>query len=124
MKGSGAAAQDAAAPVKQYSAKLISQTLDILSTHTRSNPDYLLALTQFPRIALESPSPSGGKFWLGVAMETGVSVRWGKLGTQGTVKHFPLTHCFDGDPSQELKRRVLEKINKGYDIIPHETILP
>ena len=115
---------DAVAPNNLYSTKLICQTLDDLSLHTRQNPDYLLTLKEFPRIALESQSSSGGKFWLGVAMETGVSVRWGKLGTQGTVKHFPLTHCFDGDPVKELKRRVLEKLKKGYDIIPHETKLP
>jgi predicted DNA-binding WGR domain protein len=123
-----AADQDAAVPSSsgnnRFSAKLIVQTLDALAQHTQGNPDHLLSLPQFPRIALESPSTSGGKFWLGVAMETGISVRWGKTGTNGTVKHIPLSQCYADNPVLELKTRILSKLNKGYDIIPHETVLP
>ena len=121
------AAQDAAVPqtnTNPFTPKLIEQALDALSLHTRTNPDHLLSLKEFPRISLESPSFSGGKFWIGVAMETGVSIRWGKLGTQGTVRHFALAECRNNDPVRELKTRVLRKINKGYDIVPHETKLP
>lgn len=125
-----AAVTDAAVPhihpgtVNHSSIRLIEQSLGSLATHTQNNPDHLLTLPQFPRIALESPSSSGGKFWLGVAMETGVSVRWGKLGTNGTVKHIPLSRCEKGNPVLELKARILSKLHKGYDIIPHETVLP
>jgi len=98
--------------------------LNALVPLTQNNPDHLLTLPDFPRIALESPSSSGGKFWVGVAMETGISVRWGKVGTSGTVKHFPLAQCEQGNPVLELKKRALSKVHKGYDIIPHETTLP
>ncbi len=128
MTRDNAADQDAAAPSSSghnpFSAKLIVQTLDALAQHAQGNPDHLLTLPQFPRIALESPSASGGKFWLGVAMETGISVRWGKTGTNGTVKHIPLSQCAQGNPVRELKTRILSKLAKGYDIIPHETVLP
>lgn len=128
MTRNNAADQDAAVPPSSqhnpFSVKLIVQSLDSLAQHTQGNPDHLLSLTQFPRIALESPSSSGGKFWLGVAMESGISVRWGKSGTNGTVKHIPLSQCEQGNPVLELKTRILSKLNKGYDIIPHETVLP
>ena len=131
MTGSNAAVPDAAAPSPPnsqlqtpFSFKLISQYFDSLSAQSHNNPDHLLSLPQFPRVALESPSASGGKFWLGVAMETGISVRWGKLGTNGTVKHIPIAQCIAYNPALELKRRILQKLDSGYDVIPHETILP
>lgn len=127
-RGNPADPKDAAVPsspqANPYSVKLISQNLDVLASHTQNNPDYLFTLKEFPRIALQSPSSSGGKFWLGVAMETGVSIRWGKLGTQGTVQHLPLSRCQKQNPVLELKGRALHKLRNGYDIIPHETILP
>jgi predicted DNA-binding WGR domain protein len=129
--GSDATAPDADAPSSSspqlqtpFSFKHISQYFDSLAAQSHNNPDHLLTLPQFPRVALESPSSSGGKFWLGVAMETGISVRWGKLGTNGTVKHIPLSQCRARNPSLELKRRILQKLDSGYDVIPHETILP
>lgn len=129
MNGGGAAVQDDAAshgwyPVNQLTAPPIIQRLDQLIPSVRNDPDFLLTLPEYPRIALESPSASGGKFWLGVAMETGISVRWGKLGTNGTVKHIPITQCKDKNPVLELKRRFMDKMNNGYNIILHETKIP
>lgn len=102
----------------------ILQRLDQLTPAVQSNPDFLLQLPNFPKIALESPSPSGGKFWLGVAMETGISIRWGKDGAKGTVKHIPLIRCRNHNPVLELKHRFMDKMNSGYSIIIHETKLP
>lgn len=107
-----------------YSAKLITQTLDALAIHTQTNPDHLLTLPDFPRIALEAPTASGGKFWVGSAMETGISIRWGKIGTAGTVKHIPISQCNQKNPVLELKSRTLSKLAKGYGIMPNETRLP
>ena len=90
----------------------------------QANPDHILSLSQFPRIALEQSTPSGGKFWLGVPMESGVSIRWGKLGTRGTVKHIARSKCRDRNVARELLSRVLEKLHHGYNLIPYETVLP
>ncbi|MDL2267826.1 hypothetical protein LJC46_07570 [Desulfovibrio sp. OttesenSCG-928-G15] len=57
-------------------------------------------------------------------MENGTAIRWGKGGTQGAIKHIPQSRCHRNNPVLELKRRFLEKIRKGYTLIPHETILP
>ena len=130
MIGSNATESDASAPITQnqlcspFSFKLIKQYFDDLASHTHNNPDHLLTLPQFPRVALKSPSVSGGKFWVGAAMETGVSIRCGKLGTNGTVKHIPLSRCAARNSALELKQRILNKLDSGYDVIPHETILP
>ena len=124
IRDTAADPKDEAVPTNTSSIKLVTQSLNALAHQAQGNPDHLLTLSQFPRIALESPSSSGGKFWLGVAMETGVSVRWGKQGTNGTVKHIPLSECDKGNPVLELKNRVMSKIKKGYDLIPHETTLP
>lgn len=111
-------------PVTSYSAKLITQTLDTLAAQTHGNPDYLLTLQEYPRIALEAPSPSGGKFWIGAATENGLDIRWGKYGTAGATKHIPLAQCKQNNSVLELKTRSLGKISKGYDILPHDTQLP
>jgi len=129
VTGGGPAEQDEAAshgwyPVNQLAAPPIIQRLDKLLSSVQNDPDYLLTLPEFPRIALESPSASGGKFWLGVAMESGVSIRWGRAGTAGTVKHFPLAKCKNHNPVLELKHRFMGKINNGYTIISHETKIP
>lgn len=129
MNGGGSTAQDDAAsqgwyPANQLVSGPIIQRLDQHIPVVQNDPDFLLSLPQYPRIALESPSASGGKFWLGVAMETGISVRWGKLGTNGTVKHIPITQCKDKNPVLELKRRFMDKMNNGYNIMPHETKIP
>lgn len=84
-------------------------------------------LTSFPRypcITLTSPSQSGGKFWQGIANEHGLTIRWGRIGTQGSTKHFPIAICQFHNPVEELKRRCLKKLHNGYDIDPHTTILP
>ena len=111
-------------PVNQLTAPPVIQRLDQLVPSVQNDPDFLLTLPQYPRIALESPSPSGGKYWLGVAMETGLSIRWGKHGTQGTVKHIPIAQCGGNNPVRELKRRFISKMNSGYNIMTHETKLP
>lgn len=125
--GSAAVQDDAAHgwyPVNQLVSGPIIQRLDQIMAQVQSNPDLLLTLPEYPRIALESPSTSGGKFWLGVAMETGISVRWGKSGTQGTVKHIPIVQCKNNNPVLELKHRFMSKMNNGYSIIQHETKIP
>lgn len=129
MTGGSPTAQDEAAshgwyPVNQLTAPPIIQRLDQLIPAVQNDPDSLLTFPEYPRIALESPSVSGGKFWLGVAMENGLSIRWGKMGTQGTLKHFPLNRCKNGNPVPELKHRFMGKMNTGYNIIPQETKLP
>lgn len=110
--------------VNQLTAPPVIQRLDQLIPSVQNHPDFLLTLPQYPRIALESPSVSGGKFWLGVAMENGLSIRWGKMGTQGTLKYFPLERCKNKNPVLELKHRFMGKMNSGYNIMPHETKLP
>ena len=129
MTGGGSTAQDDPAshgwyPVNQLVSGPILQRLDQLIPAVQNDPDFLLTLPQYPRISLESPSASGGKFWLGVAMETGISVRWGKLGSNGTVKHIPAVQCKSSNPALELKNRLMNKMDNGYTIIPHETIVP
>ena len=128
MTGGSSTAQDDTAhgwyPVNQLTAPPVIQRLDQLIPSVQNDADFLLTLPEYPRIALESPSISGGKFWLGVAMENGLSVRWGKMGTQGTLKHFPLVRCKNNNPVLELRNRFARKINEGYTIIQHEPKLP
>ena len=126
-KGSSAVQDDAAygwSPATQLTVPTVVQRLDQLIPSVQGNPDFLLTLAEFPRIALESSSTSGGKFWLGVAMESGVSIRWGRAGTAGTVKHFPLNQCKNSNPLLELKSRFMRKIGKGYNLNPHDTRIP
>ena len=118
MTGGDSTAQDETAshgwyPVNQLTAPPVLQRLDQLIPSVQNDPDSLLTLPEYPRIVLESPSVSGGKFWLGVAMENGLSVRWGKTGTQGTLKHFPLDRCKNKNSLLELKRRFMSKMNSG-----------
>jgi hypothetical protein len=128
VTGGSPTAQDDTAhgwyPVNQLTAPPVIQRLDQLIPSVQNDLDFLLTLPEYPRIVLESPSVSGGKFWLGVAMENGLSIRWGKMGTQGTLKHFALGQCKRNNPVLELKHRFMGKINNGYAIIPHETKLP
>jgi len=126
-KGSATVQDDAAHgwyPVNQLAAPPVLQRLDQFIPSVQNDPDFLLTLPEYPRIVLESPSTSGGKFWLGVAMENGLSVRWGKMGTPGTLKHFPLDRCKNKNPVLELKYRFMSKINNGYTIMQHQTKLP
>lgn len=114
MTGGDSTAQDEAAshgwyPVNQLKAPPVLQRLDQLIPFVQSDPDFLLTLPEYPRIVLESPSVSGGKFWLGVAMENGLSVRWGKMGTQGTLKHFPLDRCKNKSPLLETQAPIHEQ---------------
>lgn len=129
MTGGDSTAQDETAshgwyPVNQLTAPPVIQCLDQLIPVVQNDPGFLLTLPAYPRIVLESPSASGGKYWLGVAMENGLSIRWGKMGTQGTLKHFPLDRCKNKNPVLELKQRFMNKINTGYSIMPRETSLP
>jgi len=57
-------------------------------------------------------------------MEIGLSMRWGKLTSQGQVKHITLKACRQHNAVLELKHRALEKLAKGYVIDPHRTVLP
>lgn len=129
MTGGDSTAQDETAshgwyPVNQLTAPPVLQRLDQLIPSVQNDPDSLLTLPEYPRIVLESPSVSGGKFWLGVAMENGLSVRWGKTGMQGTLKHFPLDRCKNKNSLLELKRRFMSKMNSGYNLNLQETRLP
>ena len=129
MSGGSPAAQYEAAshgwyPANQLAAPPVLQRLDQLIPSVQNDPDFLLTLPEYPRIVLESHSVSGGKFWLGVAIENGLSVRWGKTGTQGTLKHFPLDRCKNKNPLQELKRRFMSKMNSSYNLNLQETRLP
>ena len=60
----------------------------------------------------------------GTALETGVSIRWGKPGAKGAVKYIPGMRCRKRNPVLELLNRTLQKLREGYDIVPHETVLP
>lgn len=129
MTGGSSAAQDETAshgwyPVNQLAAPPLLQRLDQLIPSVQNGPDFLLTLPEYPRIVLESPSVSGGKFWLGVAIENGLSVRWGKTGTQGTLKHIPIKQCKNKNHLLELKRRFMSKMNSGYNLNLQETRLP
>lgn len=119
--------KDASVPyssVNISATQLITQSLDALDSCLQSNPDFLDKLRQLPRIALGKATLDGGKFWLGVITPNGVNLRWGKLGTNGTAKHIPCKQCQQRNSVLELKSRVLLKLRKGYDLIPHETVLP
>lgn len=61
---------------------------------------------------------------MGAAFETGLSIRWGKTGSKGTVKHIAARLCQNNNPVLELKSRALHKLYKGYELMPHETQLP
>ncbi len=128
MKRGGSRDRDAAPKtpdngrsVNSYSVKLIAQNLGPLAAQVANDPD---SLPQFPRIALQQPTPSGGKVWLGTALETGLSIRWGKPGAKGTGKYFPNSRCRRRNSVLELQVRALAKLREGYDIIPSETVLP
>ena len=98
--------------------------MDDLTLQTQRNPDYLLALPQVPRIGLQAASASGGKFWIAEAEKTGIAIRWGRVGTAGTLKHIPLSHCEQQNAALELKKRTLSKLRSGYVLTPAETALP
>jgi len=107
-----------------YTAEYIIQTLDSLIPHVQKHPGYLDTLSCSPAVTLMSPSASGGKFWNGVAISTGLSLNWGKCGSKGTSLHLMLAQCKNLNPVLELKERIIKKINKGYSILPHKTFLP
>jgi hypothetical protein len=120
-----AAEEDAVVPQAQvFSIPFIEQKLDALAKYIQNCPDYLVTRTGYPRIALSSPSVSGGKVWIGTATETGISIHWGKSGTQGSVKHIAISRCERNNPVLELKRRAIGKLQKSYSVMPSETFLP
>ncbi len=118
--------KDELSPVDQstLTTDCIESYLDSLVPLTQTNVDYLLTLRAVPRIALACSTNNGNKFWVGVATEKGISVRWGKLGSRGRTKHIPITYCRRNNPPFELKVRFLEKLRKGYLLMPYETNLP
>jgi predicted DNA-binding WGR domain protein len=100
------------------------QTLTALASQANADPNYLASLRPAPCVGLESPSKSGGKFWIGTAQPNALTVCWGKVRTAGTFKHFPLSECIGNNPVLELQERMSAKIAKGYFIKPSETQLP
>ncbi|MDL2313821.1 hypothetical protein LJC36_02445 [Desulfovibrio sp. OttesenSCG-928-C14] len=70
------------------------------------------------------PNPIRWKILAGRGHGARLSIRWGKLGSNGTLKRIPLAKCQDQNPVLELKNRSCGKLAKGYDLIPHETVLP
>lgn len=114
-----------AAPTAQTpSVKLIDQELGSLARTVQGNPQHLLSLPSLPCISLHAPSTSGGKYWKATAMDSGLRLQWGKLGVTGASKHIGLDDCAQNNPVLELKNRTLDKLSRGYDLIPNETLLP
>lgn len=107
-----------------YTIEYIIQTLDSLLPHVQKYPGYLDTLFCAPSVTLVSPSASGGKFWNGVAISTGLNLTWGKSGSNGTTQHLILAKCKHLNPVLELKERIIRKLNKGYGIMPYKTFLP
>ena len=111
-------------PADLFSPKLIAQTLDSLASSIFQDGDFVSGLLELPRVALAQSTPNGGKFWMGAVTPHGVALRWGKIGTQGSIKFIPLDQCEKSNPAVELKARVLSKLYKGYQLVPQQTFLP
>ena len=111
-------------PADLFSPKLITQTLDALAASIFQDSDFVGGLLETPRVMLRQNTPSGGKFWMGSVTPHGVALRWGKIGTQGSIKFIQLDQCEKSNPAVELKARVLSKLCKGYQLIPQQTFLP
>ena len=111
-------------PADLFSPKLISQTLDAFAASIFQDSDFVSGLLEAPRVMLRQNTPSGGKFWMGAITPHGVALRWGKIGTQGSIKFIQLDQCEKSNPAVELKARVLSKLCKGYQLIPQQTFLP
>ena len=111
-------------PADLFSPKLIAQTLDSLASSIFQDGDFVSGLLELPRVALAQSTPNGGKFWMGAVTPHGVALRWGKIGTQGSIKFIQLDQCEKSNPAVELKARVLIKLYKGYQLVPQQTFLP
>lgn len=107
--------------VAGYSKKLITQGLQDLVREAASKP---APLSFNLEISLECQTSSGSKFWHGTATHDKLTICWGKTGRQGGMKHITRDQCRQSNPVFELRERSLEKLAKGYDIIPNETKLP
>lgn len=101
------------------SKKIIEQSLKPLIKEAAQG-----ALAFEPQIVLESPANSGGKFWKGRASLTGLDLSWGRIGSRAYSKAIPSSQCAHNNPVRELMDRCLNKLAKGYDIVPAETLLP
>ena len=111
-------------PVDLFSPKLITQTLDALAASIFQDSDFVGGLLETPRVRLAQSTPNGGKFWMGAITPHGVALRWGKIGTRGSIKFIQLDQCEKSNPAVELKARVLSKLCKGYQLVPQQTFLP
>ncbi len=111
-------------PADLFSPKLITQTLDSLASSIFQDDDFVSSLLEAPRVMLAQSTTSGGKFWMGAITPHGVALRWGKIGTQGSIKFIQLDQCEKSNPAVELKARVLNKLYKGYQLVPDQTFLP
>ena len=105
----------------KFAKKVILKALTKLEAEAATSPS---VLSFEPEIGLSCPTPSGGKFWNGKATATHLRLCWGKIGTQGSTKDIPSSQCVRNNPVMELRERALQKLSKGYDIIPIETKLP
>ncbi len=112
---------DPAMPSAKFARKLILQSLKMLEAEAAAN---LITLSFEPEIGLFCPTPSGGKFWNGKATAAYLHISWGKLGSTGSVKEIPRNQCVQNNPVLELRERALQKLGKGYDIVPQKTKLP
>ena len=101
--------------------KLITQTLEPLIQEANKQPPNL---SFQPKISLQCPTSSGGKFWKASAIAEKLVIWWGRIGTAGNRKDFLKEQCRQNNPVLELKDRTLSKLAKGYDLIPTETQLP
>ena len=111
-------------PADLFSPKLITQTLDALASSIFQDADFVSGLLESPRVMLAQSTSSGGKFWMGAVTPKGLALRWGKIGTRGSIKFIQLDQCEKSNPAVELRARVLSKLCKGYQLVPQQTFLP
>ena len=109
--------------IDYFSPEMIAQSLEVMAACIVQDPDFVSSLPDLPRVTLAKDTASGGKFWLGLITPDGVSLRWGKAGTAGTAKFIPCGECRRSNPALELKDRALDKLGKGYRLVPHNTKL-
>jgi len=114
------APQDATAPVPS-----IKATADFLAGKlAQVNPTSLVHSSTCPMLTLIQPTPSGGKFWMVHALDTGLNIQWGRYKTKGQQTFIPLNQCTGNSSVREMQKRTVDKLRKGYEILMHESRLP
>ncbi len=83
----------------------------------------LTKIAHLPIVALEKPTPSGGKFWQAELQPEAVLLTWGKLGTRGQSLAIARDQCTQRDPAMEMIERTKRKINSGYALNSNNTKL-